>query len=91
MPVFIFSNLLPEFPYKSFTMTVILKITQPQVLSYSHRQRARSPRQDVDHGTMGFQRRPGLNMVGHGLTVMCDHGVLSALDHGILPTIIVTK
>ena len=34
MRVFIFSNLLPEFPYKSFIMTVILKITQPQVLSY---------------------------------------------------------
>ena len=34
MRVFVFSNLLPEFPFKSFTMTVILKITQPQVLSY---------------------------------------------------------
>ena len=57
----------------------------------SHRQRAGSPRQDVDHGTMVFQRRPCLNMVGHGSTVVCDHGVLSALDHGILPTIMVTK
>ena len=42
----------------------------------SHRQRAGSPRQEVDHGTMVFQRRPCLNMVGHGSTVVCDHGVL---------------
>ena len=45
MRVFIFSDLLPEFPYKSFIMTPILKITtdreplhrlQPHVLSISY-------------------------------------------------------
>ena len=79
-------------------MTVILKIRNRKYSHIelwlpviSHRQRAGSPRQDVDHGTMVFQRRPCLNMVGHGSTVVCDHGVLSALYHGILATIMVTK
>ena len=31
---------------------------------------------------MVFHCRPCLNMVGNGVTVVCDHGVLSALDHG---------
>ena len=34
LQVFIFLNLLPEFPYKSFMLTAILRITQPHILSY---------------------------------------------------------
>ena len=34
LQVFIFLNLLPEFPYKSFMLTAILRIMQPHVLSY---------------------------------------------------------
>ena len=37
---------------------------------------------------MVFHCRPCLNMVGNGVTVMCDRGVLSALDHSTLPTLV---
>ena len=72
MRVFIFSNLLREFPYKSFTTwwRSFWKLRNhkyshielgPPVIS--HRQLAGSPRQDVDHGTMFEHGRPWLDRV----------------------------